>query len=73
MSSAESRCLHHIQISALGQILWTLIRLLLDGQSDLGPHVCYREVLKGQADDTQQTILIITTNLSEEGLTLQLK
>ena len=31
--------------------MWTLIRLLLDEQSDLGPHCLQKWLLKSQADD----------------------
>ena len=38
MSSAASSYYHHRLISAYRQTVWTLIRLLLLEQSDLGPH-----------------------------------
>ena len=31
--------------------MWTLIRLLLEEQSDLGPHCLQKRLLKSQADD----------------------
>ena len=31
--------------------MWTLIRLLLEEQSDLGPHCLQKLLLKSQADD----------------------
>ena len=31
--------------------VWTLIRLLLEEQSDLGPHCMQKWLLKSQADD----------------------
>ena len=31
--------------------MWTLIRLLLGEQSDLGPHCLQKRLLKSQADD----------------------
>ena len=33
--------------------LWTLIRLLLKEQSDLGPHCLQKWLLKSQADDKE--------------------
>ena len=33
------------------QAVWTLIRLLLKEQSDLGPHCLQKWLLKSQADD----------------------
>ena len=31
--------------------MWTLIRVLLEEQSDLGPHCLQKRLLKSQADD----------------------
>ena len=36
---------------AYRQTMWTLIRLLLEEQSDLGPHCLQKWLLKSQADD----------------------
>ena len=36
---------------AYRQTLWTLIRQLLEEQSDLGPHYLQKWLLKSQADD----------------------
>ena len=33
------------------QTVWTLIRLLLEEQSDLGPHFLQKWLLRSQADD----------------------
>ena len=33
------------------QTVWTQIRLLLEEQSDLGPHCLHKWLLKSQADD----------------------
>ena len=38
-------------IFAYRQTVWTLIRLLLKEQSDLGPHCLQKLLLKSQADD----------------------
>ena len=38
-------------IFACRQTVWTLIRLLLEEQSDLGPHCLQKWPLKSQADD----------------------
>ena len=38
-------------IFAYKQTVWTLIRLLLEEQSDLGPHCLQEWLLKSQADD----------------------
>ena len=38
-------------IFAWSQTVWTLIRLLLEKQSDLGPHCLLKWLLKSQADD----------------------
>ena len=35
--------------------MWTLIRLLLEGQSDLGPHCLQKWLLTSQADDKADT------------------
>ena len=51
MSSAEYSCKHFKPIFAYRQIVWTLIRLLLWEQSDLGPHCLQKLLLKSQADD----------------------
>ena len=47
MSSAEYSCERFKPIFAYRQAVWTLIRLLPEEQSDLGPH-CLQ---KSQADD----------------------
>ena len=47
---------------AYRQTVWTLIRLLLEEQSDLGPHCLQKWLLKSQADDKawkQITIVVI--------------
>ena len=51
MSSAEYSCKLFKPISAYRQTVWTLIRLLLEEQSDLGPHRLQKWLLKSQADD----------------------
>ena len=51
MSSAEYSCKLFKPISAYRQTVWTLIRLLLEEQSDLGPYCLSKWVLKSQADD----------------------
>ena len=38
--------------------MWTLIILLLEGQSDLGPHCLQKRLLKSQVDDKQTTIVV---------------
>ena len=38
-------------IFAYRQTVWTQIRLLLEEQSDLGPHCLQKWLLKSQADD----------------------
>ena len=44
-------CKHFKPIFAYRQIVWTKIRLLLEEQSDLGPHCLQKWLLKSQADD----------------------
>ena len=51
MSSAEYSCRLFKPIFAYRQTVWTLIRLLLKEQSDLGPHCLQKWLLKSQADD----------------------
>ena len=51
MSSAEYSCKHFKPIFAYRQTVWTQIRLLLEEQSDLGPHCLQKGLLKSQADD----------------------
>ena len=51
MSSAEYSCKLFKPILAYRQTVWTLIRLLLEEQSDLGPHCLQEWLLKSQADD----------------------
>ena len=51
MSSAEYSCKLLKPIFAYRQTVWTLIRLLLEEQSDLGPHCLQKWLLKSQADD----------------------
>ena len=41
---------------AYRQTVWTLIRLLLEEQSDLGPHYLQKWLLKSQADDKADDI-----------------
>ena len=48
MSSAESSCKLFKPIFAYRQTVWTLI---LQEQSDLGPHCLQKWFLKSQADD----------------------
>ena len=51
MSSAEYSCKLFRSIFAYRQTVWTLIRLLLEEQSDPGPHCLQKWLLKSQADD----------------------
>ena len=51
MSSAEYSCKRFRPIFAYTQTVWTLIRLLLGEQSDLGPHCLQKWLLKSEADD----------------------
>ena len=51
MLSAEYSCKLFKPIFACRQTVWTLIRLLLEEQSDLGPHCLQKLPLKSQADD----------------------
>ena len=55
MSSAYVVCWTFLQTSqtyfAYRQTVWTLIRLLLEEQSDMGPHCLQKWILKSQADD----------------------
>ena len=51
MSSAEYSCKLLKPIFAYRQTVWTQIRLLLEEQSDLGPHYLQKWLLKSQADD----------------------
>ena len=51
MSSAEYSCKYFKPIFAYIQTAWTLIRLLLEEQSDLGPHYLQKSFLKSQADN----------------------
>ena len=51
MSSAEYSCKFFKPIFAYRQTVWTPIRLLLEEQSDLGPHCLQKWLLKSQADD----------------------
>ena len=46
-SSAAHKCLHQGLISAHRQTVWTQIRLLLEEQSDLGPHCLLQGCFKG--------------------------
>ena len=54
--------------------MWTLIRLLLEEQSDLGPHCLQKRLLKSQADDKAdhdccdrqfEDFTVLTTNYSQ--------
>ena len=51
MSSAEYSCKLFKPIFAYRQTVWTLIRLLLEEQSDLGPNRLQKWLFKSQADD----------------------
>ena len=51
MSLAEYSCIFFKPIFAYRQTVWTQIRLLLEEQSDLGPHCLQKQLLKSQADD----------------------
>ena len=51
MSSAEYSCKFFKLTFAYRQTVWTLIRLLLEEQSDLGPHYFQKWLLKSKADD----------------------
>ena len=51
MPSAENSCKLFKPISAYRQTVWTLIRLLLEEQADLGSHCLQKWLLKSQADD----------------------
>ena len=51
MSSAEYSCKLFKPIFAYRQTVWIQIRLLLEEQSDLGPHCLQNWLLKSQADD----------------------
>ena len=51
MSFAESSCKLCKPIFAYRQTVWTLIRLLLEEQFDLGPHCLQKWLLKSQADN----------------------
>ena len=51
LTSAEYSCKLFKPIFAYRQTVWTLIRLLLEEQSDLGPHCLQKWLLKSQAGD----------------------
>ena len=51
MLSAEYSCKLSKPIFIYRQTVWTLIILLLEEQSDLGPHCLQKWLLKSQADD----------------------
>ena len=51
MSSAEYSCKFFKPIFAYRQTVWTLIKLLLEEQFDLGLHCLQKWLLKSQADD----------------------
>ena len=51
MSSAEYSCKLFKPIFAYRQTVWALIRLLLEEQSDLGPHCLQKLLVNLQADD----------------------
>ena len=51
MSSAEYSCKLFKPIFAYRQTVCTLIRLLLEEQSDLGPHCLQKRILESQVDD----------------------
>ena len=51
MSSAEYFCKLFKPNFAYRQTVWTLIRLPLEEQSDMGPHCLQKWLLKSQADD----------------------
>ena len=51
MSSAEHSFKLFKSTFAYRQTVWTQIRLLLEEQSNLGPHYLQKRLLKSQADD----------------------
>ena len=59
MSSAEYSYKLFKPIFAYRQTVWTLIRLLLEEQSDLGPHCLQKWLLKSQAEDKAYNIVVI--------------
>ena len=54
----EYSCKLFKHIFAHRQTVWTLIRLLLEKQSDMGPHCLQKWILKSQADDVADDIVI---------------
>ena len=59
MSSAKYSCKLFKPSFAYQRTLWTQIRLLLEEQSDLGPHCLQKWLLKSKADEKQMTIVVI--------------
>ena len=61
MSLAEYSCKLFKPIFAYMQTVWILIRLLLEEQSDLGPHCLQKWLLKSQDKQMtkQMTIVVI--------------
>ena len=51
MLSAEYSCKFYNPIFAYWQTVWPQIRLLLEEQSDLGPHCLQKWLLKSQVDN----------------------
>ena len=51
MSSAGYYCKLFKPTFAYRQTVWTLIRVLVEEQSDLGPHCLQKRLLKSQEDD----------------------
>ena len=48
---SEDSCKLFIPVFTYRQTVWTQIRLLLEEQSDLGPHYLQKWLLKSLADD----------------------
>ena len=59
MSSAEYSCKLFKPNFAYRQTVWTLIRLLLEEQSDLGPHCLQKWLLDHKQMTKQMTIVVI--------------
>ena len=62
MLSAEYSCKLFKPIFAYRQIVWTLIRLLLEEQSDLGPYSLQNDFWKHK-QMTKQTTIVVTGSL----------
>ena len=54
MLFAEYSCKLFKPIYAYRQTVWTQIRLLLEEQSDLGPHCLQKRLLKSHAEDKKK-------------------